>query len=127
MAPLAVPRTPLDANPAIDDTCHLYRSPMTGALLLLSQITLEYDSNAVALATSWTNVANVRHESHDDWLWLFSTPARVHVRFGSGQDWYSTLTRAIPLRQFGFPANRELRTDLLLFAPHLRRSLTNAR
>lgn len=109
---------------ATGDTARLYHA--AAALLLLSRGGLEYAAAGITLVTPWHNIATIRRAPHDDMLCLYATPATVSVALGSGRDWYSDRTRVVPLRQFGFPANRSLRADLVAFAPQLRRAVRDA-
>ena len=105
------------------ETCSLYRAPTTDALLLLSSAVLEYTGPGIAFTSAWNNVASITHGVSDDQLWLYQTPERIKMPLGSGRTWFSEITRTVPLRQFGYPANHQLSHDLGRYAPQLRRYL----
>lgn len=122
LAPIpAVATAPTEA--VTGETCHFYRAANGDASLLLSRGVLEYTAPGITLVTPWHNVESIRHGAHDDQLWFYQTPQHIKIRLGSSRDWFSNRTRAVPLRQFGYPANQALCVDLLYYAPHLRRYL----
>jgi hypothetical protein len=111
------------AEPMIGETCSLYRASATDASLLLSAAALEYTSSRVAFTTTWNDVESITHGVDEDLLWLYQTPQRIKLPLANSRVWFSDITRTIPLRQFGYPTNRELSLDLYRYAPQLRRIL----
>lgn len=120
--PLATAAT-LPAAPATGETCRMYRAKAAGTLLVLSSGMLEYAAPEIAFHTTWDNAARIAHRLGDDLLQLFHTPTVVRMPLGSGRGWFSDVTRTVPLRQFGYPANAELVADLRRCAPQLQRYL----
>lgn len=105
------------------ETSKLYRAASTGAILICSVSQLEYITQELTFNSQWTNVASIQHQHDDDVLWLFHTPAVTRMPIGAAHSWFSDQTRAIPLRQFGYPHNQRLYADLGRFAPQLGRYL----
>ena len=120
-SPLAVPE--VAAAPVTGETSKLYRSVATGAILVCSASVLEYKAADLAFHSQWINVASVQHHEDEDTLWLYHTPTVTRMPLGAARTWFSDQTRFIPLRQFGYPANPRLYTDLVRFAPQLQRYL----
>jgi len=113
----------LPAEPMTGETCSLYRARATDASLLVSSSGLEYTASQVAFTTRWNNVESLTHGVDEDLLWLYQTPQQIKLPLASSRAWFSDITRTIPLRQFGYPANRELSFDLYRYAPQLRHLL----
>ena len=109
------------ADPMTTETCNLYRATVSDAMLLFSNSALEYSAAGMSFVTEWNNVASLTHSADDDQIWLYHTPQRLTLPLGSSQLWFANSTRTIPLRQFGYPANRDLSRDLARYAPQLRR------
>jgi hypothetical protein len=105
------------------DTCSLYRAITADALLLLSRVVIEYTAPGIAFTTTWNNVASITQAADDEQLHLYQTPQRVKMPLGNGRVWFSNITRTIPLRQFGYPNNQQLSSELGRYAPHLFRYL----
>lgn len=109
-------------TPITNETCKLYRAQSSGATLLLARTLLEYDAPTIAFDTPWDNVAAIAADQADMYLRLYHTPHVSRMPLGTGRSWFSDLTMAIPLGQFGAPANQDLLFDLMSFAPQLRRA-----
>lgn len=120
-SPLAVPEEAI--APRTGETSKLYRSPTTGAILICSSIALEYTTPELAFHSDWVNVASIQQHEDEDVLWLFHTPHVTRLPIGTAHAWFSDQTRAVPLRQFGYPNNPRLYADLGRFAPQLGRYL----
>jgi hypothetical protein len=120
LGPLLPNPSSAPAEPMTGETCSLYRASASNSLLLLSRTTLEYTAAEVAFTTPWSNVASITHGADDDLLWLYQTPQQIKLSLGSSHAWFSEITRTIPLRQFGYPANHQLSSDLFRYAPQLR-------
>jgi hypothetical protein len=123
LGPLPPNTSMLPAEPMTGETSSLYRAIRADALLLLSSAGLEYSASGITFTTIWSNVASISHDQHEDQLWLYQTPQQIKMPLGTSRTWFSDRTRTIPLRQFGYPANHDLRLDLGRYAAHLRRYL----
>lgn len=120
--PLLPATPPVAVEPATGETSRIYRAHTGSALLVLSASTLEYAAPEIAFHTRWSNVAVLGVVAGEDVLQLHVTPQIDRMPLGNAKSWFSAQTRAIPLGQFGYPANAALWADLRRFAPHIWRT-----
>ena len=96
-------------------------------MLLLSSAGLEYSADGIAFTTLWNNVASIIHSQGVDYLRLYHTPQGINLQMSSSRVWFSDRTRVIPLAQFAYPTNYDLRIDLGRHAPQLGQYLNKRR